>query len=145
MAFSATEKTKMLYYLGYSVFEDDGPAMRAINSLDAKEPVAGSIIRGILERLDKLQCEIQEVSLLSVAIQDGSIQLRADYTLSVLWKMARSQVNQLARFTKTSINGDIFAAGSNARDAGDFYSGDPSENRIDSSLGTTTKESGGGY
>lgn len=120
----------MLFYLGYSVFEDNGPAMRSINSLDSKEANAGPIIRDLLGKLDDLQREIHETIPLAAAVEDGSIKVRAHYTLDHLWRIGRSYVNQLARWTKISIDGDVFSASSNARNAGEFYAGDPSEKRF---------------
>jgi hypothetical protein len=139
MAFTSQEKTKILYYLGYSVFEDDGPAMRAIHSLDSKESVGGFIIRGILDKLDVIEEQIQQTIPLAKAIRDGSIEIRVHMTLDHLWRLGRSQVNRLARFTKVSIGGDIFSSRSNSSDPGSFYSGDPSENRIDPDSGVPTR------
>lgn len=131
MAFTDEEKTRLLYYLGYSVFEDDGPAMRAINSLDAKEARAGFIVRDLLRRISDVECQIHETIPLSQAVQDGSIQLRVHYTLDHLWRLGRSYVAQLATFCKISIYSDVFSSGGRARDPSSFYSGDPSEDRID--------------
>lgn len=139
MAFSAEEKTKILFYLGYSVFEDDGPAQRAINSLDSKESVGGFIIRDLLDKLDDVRDQVTQTIALSKAIRDGSIELRVHYTLDHLWKLGRHYVVQLARYIKVYISGDVFSTGTNARDAKSFYSGDPSENRIDPYLGVPTK------
>lgn len=130
MAFTSEEKTRLLYFLGYSVFEDDGPAMRAINSLDSKEAVAGSIVRDLLLKLDQVDQQIHETMVLAAAVEDGSIKLRAHYTLDHLWRLGRSYVNRLARYLKISIDGDVFSSSSNARNRGDFYSGDPSEKRF---------------
>lgn len=129
MSFTPTEKSKILFYLGYSMFEDNGPAMRAINSLDSKEAIAGPVIRDLLLKLDDVAREIHETIPLASAVQDGSITVRAHYTLDHLWRLGRSYVNQLARFMKVSIDGDVFSSSSNARDKGEFYSDDPSEKR----------------
>lgn len=131
MAFSAEEKTKILYYLGYSIFEDDGPAMRAIHSLDSKEASGGFIIRDILSKLERIECEIMETVPLASAIKDGSVELRAHYTLDHVWRIGKSYVARLANFTKVAIFADIFSVGSIARNASEFYSGDPSEHRLD--------------
>ena len=130
MSFSDAEKTRMLFYLGYSVFEDNGPAMRAINSLDAKEAVGGSIIRDLLSKLDDIRAQIHKTIPLSKAIEDGSIKLRSHYTLAHLRSLGRDYVGQLATFTKISVFSDVFGAGGAARDPESFYSGDPSEPRI---------------
>lgn len=130
MSFTAVEKSKMLFYLGYSVFEDNGPAMRGINSLDSKESVAGPIVRDLLGKMDDVAREVHETIALAAAVEDGSISVRAHYTLEHLWRLGRSYVNQLARFTKISVDGDVFSSSSNSRDRGDFYSGDPSERRF---------------
>jgi len=120
----------MLFYLGYSVFEDNGPAMRSLNSLDSKEEVAGFIIRDLLSKMDDVAREIHETIALAAAVEDGSIKVRAHYTLEHLWRLGRSYVNQLARYTKISIDGDVFSSSSNARDGGGFYAQDPSEKRF---------------
>lgn len=138
MAFTGAEKAKMLFFLGYSVFEDDGPAMRAMNSLDSKEAVAGQIIRDILVDLDRVDQEIRKSIPLSKAIEDGSIKLRAHYTLQHLRELGRQHVVRLARFIKVSISGDVFSSGTDARDPGSFYTGDPSERRVDPDTGVPT-------
>lgn len=138
MAFSVDEKTRMLYFLGYSIFEDDGPAVRAINGLDSKEAAGGTILRSLLRDLERVDCEIMETLTLAAAIKDGSIEIRAHYTLAHLRQVGRQLVNRLARFTKVAIAGDLFSASSDARDPGSFYSQDPSEHRIDSNKGVPT-------
>lgn len=130
MAFTPAEKTKILYFLGYSVFEDDGPAMRAINSLDSKEAVAGPIVRDLLTKLDDIRREIHDSIPLASAIEEGSIKIRAHYTLQHLRQMGKQYVNELARFLKISIDGDIFSSHSNSSDKNEFYAGDPSERRF---------------
>lgn len=134
MAFTATEKARILFYLGYSGFEDDGPAMRGVNSLDNKETTMGPIVRDILDKLEQIDAQVMQTVPLAKAIKDGSIELRAHYTIDHLWRMGRSLVSRLARFTKISISGDVFGVGGSER-GGDFYSGDPSERRINPSQG----------
>lgn len=126
MSFSATEKSKLLFYLGYSVYEDSGPAMRSINSLDSKEAVAGPIVRDLLLKLEDVDREIHETIPLAAAVEDGTIKIRAHYTLDHLRRLGRSYVNRLARFLKISIDGDVFSSNSNASDNREFYNGDPS-------------------
>ena len=130
MPFTATEKGRILFFLGYSVFEDDGPAMRSLNSLDSKEPIAGPIVRDLLQKLDDVDREIHETIPLAAAVEDGSVKIRAHYTLDHLRRLGRSYVNRLARFLKISIDGDIFSSSSNASNNGEFYAGDPSESRF---------------
>lgn len=125
----------MLFYLGYSVFEDGGPAIRALNSLDSKEAVAGFLIRDILDKIEDIRIQIHKTIPLSKAIEDGSIKVRAHMTLEHLWRMGRQLVNQLATYTKISIESDIFSSGGAARDSASFYGGDPSEPRNPSSSG----------
>lgn len=129
MAFSADEKTRMLFYLGYSVFEDDGAAIRAINGLDRFESTAGFIIRDILAQLANIDAQILTTIPLSMAVEDGSIKTRSHYTLAHLRALGRQYVERLARYTKISISGDVFSSGTNARNAAEFYAGDPSERR----------------
>ncbi len=138
MAFTATEKGQILFYLGYSGFEDDGPAMRAVNSMDGREATMGPMIRDILDKLSLIDRQIQETTPLAKAIRDGSIELRAHYTMEHLWRMGRQQVSRLARWTKISISGDVFSTGGNERSGDGFYSGDPSERRINASQGVPT-------
>ena len=130
MAFSATERSRILFYLGYSIFEDDGPAIRTLNSLDTKEAVAGPIVRDLLTKLEEVDKEIHDTMVLAAAVEDGSIKVRAHYTLDHLRRLGRSYVNRLARFLKISISGDVFSSTSNASDNGSFYAGDPSEKRF---------------
>lgn len=139
MALSALEKARVLFFLGYSVFEDDGPAVRSLNSLDSK-PLAEAFIRPILEKLDKIDADIFATRPLAKAIRDGSVELRAHYTFSLLARLGRQQVGRLASFTKISIASDVFSRGSGT-DPATFYSGDPSENRIGPD-GVPTKYSG---
>ncbi len=134
MSFSPTEKSRILFYLGYSGFEDDGPAMRAINSLDSHEAFMGPVIRDTLDKLALVDKDIMETRPLAKAIKDGSIELRAHYTMDHLWRMGRQLVSRLSRWTKIQVSGDVFGAGGSER-GDNFYSGDPSEKRIDSSRG----------
>lgn len=130
MPFTALEKARIIFYLGYSGFEDNGPAMRAINSLDSKEATMGFVVREMLDKLQDIDRQIHETIPLSMATQDGPIQLRAHYTLEHLWRLGRSYVNRLARFTKISVDGDVFSTSSNACDSSSFYAGDPAESRF---------------
>lgn len=132
MAFSVSEKAYLLFYLGYSGFEDDGPAQRAINSLDSQEIRMGPIIRDHLEKLQVIDKEIFETIPLASAIEDGSIKVRAHYTLNHLCKVARQYVTRLSRWTKIQIGDDVFAPGGPRVG---FYSGDPSEHRVDGTSG----------
>lgn len=126
MAFTSAEKTRILFYLGYSLYEDSGPAWRAINGLDAREAAAGGIVRQLLEDINDVLVQHKKTIALSKAIEDGSIKLRAHYSLDHLRRLGRQYVNQLATFIKVSIESDIFSSGGAARDAASFYSGDPS-------------------
>jgi hypothetical protein len=136
MSFTATEKSKILYYLGYSGFEDDGAAIRAINSLDSHESFMGPMVREILDKLSLIDKDIMETRPLAKAIKDGSIELRAHYTMDHLWRMGRQMVSRLARWTKIQVSGDVFSAGGTERGTdGQFMSGDPSERRINPASG----------
>lgn len=139
MAFADIEKTKILFYLGYSVFEDDGPAVRAINGLDAKEARIGWLIRDLLEKMDDLRVQVHKTIPLSKAIEDDKIKLRAHYTLDHIWRIGRGYVNQLANICKVAVVSQIFAASSLVNDPSGFYSGDPSEPRINPTLGVPTR------
>ena len=113
-----------MFYLGYSIFEDSGDVMRAINSLDSKEALAGPIIRDLLSKLDDVDREIHETMPLAAAVEDGSVKVRAHYTLDHLRRMGRAYVHRLARFLKVTIDGDVFGSGSDIS-----LSRDPSEPR----------------
>ena len=136
-----SEKYRCLLYLGYSIFEDDGPAVRAFNSLPS-HPLAPDFIRPILDELQSIEKEISDSKPLAKAISDGDIQLRAKYTISTLRGLGREQIQRLAAIVKVSIASDYFGAGGAARNPSTFYSGDPSERRIDASLGVPTISSG---
>lgn len=126
-----------MFYLGYSGFEDDGPAVRAVNGLDAREASMGPIVREHLDYLQVVDREIFESLPLSAAIEDGSIKLRAHYTLAHLRAVGKQYVQRLSRWTKIQIGDDVFSSG--GRREG-FYSGDPSEHRIDPTMGVPTIE-----
>ncbi len=128
------EKARVLFFLGYSIFEDDGNAIRALNSL-VNYPIAGDFIRPILTKLDQIDASIQGTIPIAQAIQDGTIQLRAHYTLKHLQKLGQQQINRLATFTKISICSDVFSSQGSARNSDEFYSGDPSEVRSVNRLG----------
>jgi hypothetical protein len=112
----------------------DGPAMRAINSLDSFESTGGVIIRDLLDKLNLLDQEIMKTIPIAKAVEDGSLKVRAHYTLDHIWRVGRSYVNRLARYTKIAISGDVFSTSSNSRDSEAFFSGDPSERRGTSSI-----------
>ncbi len=134
------EKTKVLFYLGYSIFEDDGPAIRALNSL-ASKPLAGDFIRPLLDDLDKVEQEIRNLAPIAKAIAAGAIQMRVHYSRDYWLREGRRLVGRLSSFTKISIFSDVFSSGAGHRPE-TFYSGDPSQRRIDPSLGVPTIDSG---
>lgn len=121
MAFTSDEKIRILFYLGYSVFEDGGPAWRGINSLDAREATGGFLIRDVMDKIDNIRRQLDETIPLAKAVQDGSLQLRAHYTLDHLRRLGRMYVSQLAAFVAIDADHDIF--GTNPRDANSFYAG----------------------
>lgn len=129
MAFSQNEKSRILFYLGYSVFEDDGPAMRAINSLDSVEAKARPIVQPIMDEIERIRREISQVTEVALAIEDGSVKLRGAYTLQVLRSMGVQQVGDLSGFLAVPAKRNIFAA--SLPDGASLASGDPSEARLD--------------
>jgi hypothetical protein len=136
----------VLFYLGYSGFEDDGPAIKAINTLQSSSLAAYMIpiVVDLLQKLQDIRRDIHESRVVGEAISTGGVQTRGHYTVEHYWRIGRMYVTQLARFLKIAVYGDIFSAGGNEREPGAFYSGDPSENRINPSLGVpTTGEYGG--
>lgn len=134
------EKARVLYFLGYSTFEDDGPAVRALNGL-ASKPLAGDFIREILDKLVLLDKDIFNLRDIALAISTGGVQTRALYSFQTLCRMGRQLVGRLSSFTKISIFSDVFSSGAGHRPE-TFYSGDPSEHRIDPSMGVPTVHSG---
>lgn len=134
MAFSATEKATMLFYLGRSVFEDDGPAIRAINSLDSKETVARPIIVPILTELAAIDRQMQQLRIRLQAVEDGSLKIDAVREMAALRSLGHQQVGRLARWLKVSVprDCDVF---SSAMPGEGFFSGDPSEPRFENDLG----------
>lgn len=141
MAFSSTEKAQMLFYLGYSIFEDDGPAVRALNSLDAKDPPAGTVIRPIIAMLVQIDQAMAQIIPLTLAIEDGSVKIRAHYAIDQQRRLGKQQVARLAAFTKIAVAYDMFSD-TLPRKLDGFFSGDPSENRVDS-RGMYDYETGG--
>lgn len=135
------EKAKVLFYLGYSIFEDDGPAVRALNSLVSK-PLAGDFIRPLIEDLGKVDQELRDLAPIAVAISTGGVQTRVQYSREFWLKEGRRHVGRLSSFTKISIFSDVFSSGAGHRPES-FYSGDPSERRIDPTMGVPTIDSGG--
>lgn len=116
------EEKKVLFYLGYSIFEDNGPAMRAINSL-ASQPLAGDFVRPLIEKLDKLREEIFQDRILSSAIATAAIQIRGHYHFSMQCRQGRQIVGQLGSFIKVSVASDVFSNGA-AFDPATFTSAD---------------------
>src|SRR5882762_5798913 len=137
MAFTPQEKMYLLFYLGFSGFEDDGPAVRSINSLDSKESTMGPIIREHLDLLRTVDREIKESLPLASAIEDGSVKLRHHYTLASLRSVGKQYVQRLSTFTKIPMGGDVFAVGGTNSTQ---FSGDPSEHRFDNRFGVPTYE-----
>ena len=105
----ATQKAKVLFYLGYSILEDNGPAIRALNSLDTR-PEADPIILAELVNCEEADAAIRKVRTIALAIQDGAIQLRGHYSLSALQALGRQATGRLASFTKIPIDHDVFSS-----------------------------------
>lgn len=120
MALTTDEKTRVRYYLGYSVFENDGPAERALNSIDSYEG-ADVIIRGDLDELVAIDAQFKKLRPISLAVQVGAEQLRAHYTLGVMRSVGRQVVGRIASFLSIPVKRDVFAEGA----PGTIDSGDP--------------------
>lgn len=104
----ATQKAEILFYLGYSILEDDGPVIRGLNSLDTR-PQADALILAELQTCKAVDRVIREkVPVVSLAAQDGAIQLRGAYTLSVLQATGRQAVGRLSSFTSIPVKHDVF-------------------------------------
>ncbi len=128
MAFTSVEKHRILQWLGYSVYEDDGPAMRSLNSMDSKEAVIRPLLKPILDKLQEIDDEIHGTIALSKAIKDDGIEVRAHYTLNHLRELGKQQIARLARMLKVRPcpDGDVF---SSTLPGANFYSEDPAEPR----------------
>lgn len=106
----ATQKAEILFYLGYPILEDAGPAIRALNSLDSR-PEADALILAELATCKSLDQVIrQKVPLLALAAQDGAIQLRGHYTLGVLQAAGRQAAGRLSSFTSIAMKHDVFSS-----------------------------------
>lgn len=145
MAFTQLTKNQILFYLGYSAYEDDGPAVRSLNSLDAQDTKqngsVSALILPIIANLTAIDQQVQKAMPLAMAIEDGSAKVRIHYTLQNLWAMGRQMVARLAAFTKIAVAYDMFSP-TMPRKMDGFFSGDPSENRTDS-RGVVSLLSGG--
>lgn len=141
MSFSDAEKAQLLFALGRSVFEDDGPAMRAINSLDSKEALARPVLSPILDELTSIDAQISDAKIRLMAVEDGSTKIDAAREIQMLRSLGRQAVGRISRWLKVSVprNCDIYSA---SLPDDDFYAGDPSEARFDNSLGAPTLRGG---
>lgn len=97
----------------------------------------GPIVREHLDYLQTVDREIFETIPLAAAIEDGSVKIRAHYTLNHLRSLGRQYVQRLSRWTKIQIGDDVFAPSSQREG---FFSGDPSEHRVDPTMGVPTIE-----
>lgn len=141
MSFSTADVQQMLFTLGYSGYESDGPAVRSINDLNS-HPEMEPIVRIILAECAEIDQAIARVKKRAVAIEDGSVKMRAFYDLQVLRSMGRQSVKRLSSYLKCAVAIDIYGAGFGGQmKGGGFYSGDPSENRIDAATGEMTFKS----
>lgn len=120
MALSDQDKTQIRYLLGYSVLENNSDIVRAINSMDAQS-TAEPVIRGILAELAAIDASISNVKNLAVAIADGSVQLRAAYSLGVLRSMGREQVRRLALFLGVDVRNSIYSGSGETEYKGGFF------------------------
>lgn len=109
MAFSDQDKTLIRFRLGYSVFENNSEIQRAIASL-VSQPTAEPIIRPILAELDDIDAAISKVKKIAMAIEDGSVKLRAAYSLGTLRSMGRQQVRRLALILGCDVRNDIYGS-----------------------------------
>lgn len=125
MAYTAREKSRILFVLGFSMFENNGDAMRAINTLDSFEEINGDLVRELVEEIFVYRRELRRTIPLSKVVEDGSIKLRVHYTLAHIQNLGRIAVGQLARYCKISPAGDIFSTGGDVRDPTEFYGRSP--------------------
>ncbi len=103
------ERLDVLFYAGYSAFEDDGPAVRAVNSVES-HPEMAPRIRLILDELRDVDRQISEVKPLAKAVKDGKIELRAAYSLDVLRDLGRQAVTRLCLFLAIRRKNDVFSS-----------------------------------
>jgi len=120
VALTDQDKTQIRYLLGYSVLENNSDIVRAINSMDA-QPTAEPVIRAILAEIAQIDASISNVKQLAVAIQDGSVQLRASYSLGVLRSMGREQVRRLALFLGVDVRNSIYSGAGETQYQGGFF------------------------
>lgn len=141
MSFTDAEKAQLLFTLGRSVFEDDGPVMRAINSLDSKEALARPMIQAILDELVSVDAQLSDAKIRLMANEDGAVKIDGMREIMSLRSVGRMAVGRLARWIKVSVppECDIYSA---SLPGEGFYSGDPSEARFDNSLGAPTLRGG---
>lgn len=111
MAFTDAEKVRILYVLGRSIFENDGDAWRAVESVDNYEAAARPIIDPILCEIEKIDRQLSQSKIRALAIEDGSTKLDAARELAILRSHGRQAVGRLARFLKVSVtrNQDIYS------------------------------------
>jgi hypothetical protein len=108
----AAQKADLLFFLGYSVREDDGDAIRAINALDTR-PQGDARILAELQTCDAVRRTINEKLLaIALATQDGAIQLRGAYSLGTLQALGRQAVGSLSSFVGVAVKHDVFSSAS---------------------------------
>jgi hypothetical protein len=106
----ATQKAKIVFYLGYSILEDSGPVVRQLNALDTR-PEADAPILAELQTCEAIDRTLREKLLaIALAIQDGAIQLRGAYSLATLQAFGRQSVGRLSSFTLIPVAHDVFAS-----------------------------------
>lgn len=122
MALTDTQKAEVRFYCGYSVLDNASAISRAIDGLDANA-AAATLVLTELETCKRIDAQLREVGVLSKAIRDGAIELRAHYTLGVLQAQGRQAAMRIARFLGIALGGDVFSGSAGPGPQGEPSSG----------------------
>jgi hypothetical protein len=108
MAFSADQQARIRWYLGYGGLEDNGDLQR---SMDGVGGIVASValIDAQLTLCATVDTELLKVFATVLAVQDGSIHLRAAHQLGVVRSMGRQAVGRIAAHLKVPIAHDVFS------------------------------------
>lgn len=123
MALSAQQMSDIRYYTGYSYNEDNGPLQRALDGLSSR-PEAEPRIVADLDELAAIDAQIRKVRVIAMATQDGAVQTRGAYSLSVIRSMGRQLVGRLASFLEVPIKRDMFGPGAPGMPSSDPFGPD---------------------
>lgn len=114
MAFSATEKGKIRWFLGYTsrFYQVVTQLEQAMNAIDAE---AEANVRAQITKLDTLVTEIEGARPRLKAIKVGSIELPQGMEIGVLRSEGRRMVGQVAATLGVPVVHDVFSASAPAQ------------------------------